>query len=204
MTLAVSRKPALAWGLAIVVFPLANALLSLAARDSLPLFLDSIFTAIAAAVLGPWHGIATAALTNGWNEALDGFPWVHLPFAVCGIATALIVRAFVASGKYRGALPVSLCIGAVTLANALLGALIAAFVYGGGTRMNIDNIVAGFALFTDSVLTAAFLGRLPINLVDKTLAVAPALYLAVVKAEAERRAADPAARRGADAAAPLR
>ncbi|HPG86259.1 MAG TPA: hypothetical protein PLQ29_06120 [Spirochaetales bacterium] len=184
MTLVVSRKPILAWGLAIVVFPLANALLSLAARDALPLFFDSILTAVAAAVLGPWHGLATAILTNGWSEALDGFPGVHLPFAVCGIATALIVRAFVASGKYRGALPVSLCVGAVTLANALLGALIAAFVYGGGTRMNLDNIVAGFALFTDSVLTAAFLGRLPINLVDKTLAVAPALYLAIVKAAA--------------------
>lgn len=184
VSLEISRKPVLAWGLAIVVFPLANALLSLAARDVLPLFLDSIFTAIAAAVLGVWHGIAVAIVTNGWNEVLDGFSGLHLPFAVCGVATALIVRAFVASGKYRGALPVSLCVGAVTLANALLGALIAAFVYGGGTRMNHDNIVAGFALFTDSVLTAAFLGRLPINLVDKTLAVAPALYLAIVKADA--------------------
>ena len=170
--------------MAIIAFPLANALLSLAARDALPLFLDSIFTAVAAAAFGPWHGVATAILTNGWNEAFDGFSGLHILFAVCGVATALIVDAFVRAGRYRSALAMALCVGAVTLANSLLGALIAAFVYGGGTMMNLDNIVAGFALFTESVFTAAFLARLPINLVDKTIAVVPALALAAAKAKA--------------------
>ncbi len=178
------RNPGLSWILSFTLLPLANALLSLAARDVLPLFLDSIFTAIAAAVFGPWHGIVVAILTNGWNEALDGFSGLHILFAVCGMATAIIVSGFVRSGRYRSALSWSLCIGSVTLANALLGALIAAFVYGGGTRMNLDNIVAGFALFTDSIFTAAFLARLPINLVDKALAVAPALALAVAVSRA--------------------
>jgi len=182
--LSISQKPVLAIILSFTFLPLANALLSLAARDVLPLFLDSIFTAIAAAIFGPWHGIVVAVLTNGWNEALDGFSGLHILFAVCGMATALIVSGFVRSGRFRSTLSWSLCIGSVTLANALLGALIAAFVYGGGTRMNLDNIVAGFALFTDSIFTAAFLARLPINLVDKALAVAPALALAVCTANA--------------------
>lgn len=182
--LSISQKPVLAMILSITLLPLANALLSLAARDVLPLFLDSIFTAVAAAIFGPWHGIVVAVLTNGWNEVLDGFSGLHILFGICGIATALIVSGFVRSGRYRSALSWSLCIGSVTLANALLGALIAAFVYGGGTRMNLDNIVAGFALFTDSIFTAAFLARLPINLVDKALAVAPALALAVCTANA--------------------
>lgn len=180
--LSLSRKPAMAMVLSLTILPLANALLSLAARNVLPLFLDSIFTAIAAAVFGPWHGMVVAVLTNGWNEALDGFSGLHILFAVCGVATALIVSGFVRSGHYRGALSWSLCIGSVTLANSVLGALIAAFVYGGGTRMNLDNIVAGFALFTDSIFTAAFLARLPINLVDKALAVVPALALAIAVA----------------------
>lgn len=181
----ISRTPVIALILSFTVLPLANALLSLAARDVLPLFLDSIFTAIAAAVFGPWHGMIVAVLTNGWNEVLDGFSGLHILFAVCGIATALIVSGFVRSGHYRNALSWSLCVGSVTLANALLGALIAAFVYGGGTRMNLDNIVAGFSLFTDSVFTAAFLARLPINLVDKALAVVPALTLAIAVARSK-------------------
>jgi len=187
---AIRQRPGLAMALSLTIFPLANALLSLAARDVLPLFLDSIFTAIAAAVFGPWHGIVVAVLTNGWNEVFDGFSGLHILFAVCGVATAIIVSAFVRSGRYRSTLSWSLCIGSVTLANSLLGALIAAFVYGGGTRMNLDNIVAGFSLFTESVFTAAFLARVPINLVDKALAVAPAMALAASLASSKSRDAD--------------
>lgn len=182
--LSMSQRPVSAMALSLTVLPLANALLSLAARDVLPLFLDSIFTAIAAALFGPWHGIIVAILTNGWNEAFDGFSGLHILFAICGVATALIVNAFVRTGRYRSALSWILCLAAVTLSNSLLGALIAALVYGGGTRMNLDNIVAGFALFTDSIFTAAFLARLPINLVDKALAIAPALALALVRSRA--------------------
>jgi len=186
-------RPPFAWMICIIPFPLLNALLSLAARDRVPFFLDSIFTAVAAAVFGLPYGLATALLTNGWHEVFDGFSGFHLPFALCGFATALIVDAFVRSGRYRGMLAWSLCVGAVTLANSVLGALIAAFVFNGATRMNLDNIVAGFALFTDSVLAAAFLARLPINLVDKALAVVPALALAALpentgKPEAKSRA----------------
>ena len=173
-----SRRPIAAWLLSATIFPIANVLLSRVARDTLPLFLDSIFTAIAAAIFGPWHGILVAVLTNGFYEAFEGFPGLYIPYAVCGAATALIVWAFVRSGRYRSALAWGLCIGAVTLATSLLGALIASYVYGGATGMNFDNIVSGFALFTDSIFTAAFLARLPINLVDKTLAVAPAFALA--------------------------
>ncbi len=172
-----------------------NALLSLAARDKVPFFLDSILTAVSAAVFGLPYGLATALLTNGWHEVFDGFPGFHFPFAICGFATALIVDAFVRTGRYRGMLAWSLCVGAVTLANSVLGALIAAFVFNGATRMNLDNIVAGFALFTDSVLAAAFLARLPINLVDKALAVAPALALAsALDNEREARSEKPGLR----------
>lgn len=186
-TLNAVRRPLAAWALSATLFPLVNVLLSLAARDTLPLFLDSIFTAIAAAIFGPWHGLLVAVLTNGLYEAFDGFPGLYLPYAVCGAATALIVWAFVRSGRYMGALAWGLCVGAVTLANSLLGALIASYVYGGATGMNFDNIVAGFALFTDSIFTAAFLARLPINLVDKALAVVPALALASIVAKAEAK-----------------
>ncbi len=188
LVLALRRRPWLGWLLSATAFPLVNGGLSLAARERLPFFLDSILTAVAAAIFGPLQGLLTAVLTNAVHEAVNGFPGVHLPFSVCGAATALIVWAFVRRGRYESPLAASLCVGAVTLANALLGAAIAVLVYGGSTRMNIDNIVAGFALLTDSIFTAAFLARLPINVVDKAIAVLPALALA----SAARRVGQPA------------
>jgi len=194
VALELSRRPLLGWALSATALPFLNAAINFAARERLPFFLDSIFTAFAAALLGPLQGILVALLTNLLQEAVRGFPWLHLPFAVCGAATALIVWAFVRGGRYWNALAICLCVGAVALANSILGASIAFFVYGGATRMNIDNIVAGFALLTDSIFTAAFLARLPINLVDKAIAVLPALAVAAAAARARQAArADQAA-----------
>lgn len=164
--------------LSLTILPLANCLIGLAVKDRIPFFMDSILTAVAAAVFGPWQGLAAAIMTNALFEATGGFTGTNLPFALCGMATALIVSAFVRAGRHKGVLGSILCVSAVTLANSLLGALIATLVFGGGTHSNIDDVVAGFALFTDSILSAAFLARLPINFVDKAIAVIPALLLA--------------------------
>ena len=179
----------LTMALCATLLPLANVLVGLAVKDRLPFFMDSIFTAIAAAIWGPWQGLATAVMTNAFFELPGGFTGTNLPFALCGMATALIVWAFVRAGRHKGPLGSILCVSAVTIANSLLGALIATFVFGGGTRSNIDDIVAGFAMFTDSVLTAAFLARIPINFIDKAMAVVPALLLAgAMEGSSSRRA----------------
>jgi energy-coupling factor transport system substrate-specific component len=171
-------RPLLGLVLCATLLPLLNILFGLAAQDRVPFFMDSIFTAVAAALWGPWQGVATAVITNGMQEVLFGFTGNNLPFAICGVATALIVAAFVRTGHYRSLLGSILCIALVTLANSLLGALIATFLFGGGTRSNIDEIVAAFALFTNTVFTAAFLARIPINFIDKAVAVVPSFILA--------------------------
>jgi energy-coupling factor transport system substrate-specific component len=179
--------PILTMVVSATLLPLLNGFIGLAVKDKIPFFMDSIFTAIAAAVWGPWQGIATALMTNVFFELTGGFTGTNLPFALCGAATALIVAAFVRAGGYKGPLGAILCIASVTLANSLLGALIATFVFGGGTHSNIDDIVAGFTLFTDSIFTAAFLARIPINFVDKAIAVIPALLLAGAIARSDSR-----------------
>jgi energy-coupling factor transport system substrate-specific component len=183
-----TSRTALTMLLAATLLPLLNCLIGLAVKDKIPFFMDSIFTAISAAVWGPWQGIATAIMTNALFEVVDGFTGTNMPFALCGIATALIVSAFVRRRAYEGPFRSIICIVAVTLANSLLGALIATFVFGGGTRSNIDDIVAGFALFTDSILSAAFLARIPINFVDKAIAVLPAILLAAAMRKDDRPA----------------
>lgn len=171
------KRPLCSWLLSATLLPLANALLCWLFQG-LPLFMDSIFTAAAAAVFGPWQGLLAAFLTNGFIEVLSGFSGLHLPFALCGAATALIVAASVRSRRFWSPLGAAASVLAVVLANAVLGASIATFVYGGSTRVNIDSIAAGFAVIADSIFTAAFLARLPINFIDKAIAVLPALALA--------------------------
>lgn len=171
------KRKALVWILSASLFPFMNGLLSWLFTGS-PLFMDSIFTALAAAVFGPWQGLLTALLTNAFHEVFRGFPGIHLPFSFCGMATALIVWAFSRPGKIWPPLAISLCLVAVSLANAILGSLITTLVFGGGIGVKIDNLAAGFALITDSDLFAAFLARVPINLVDKAIAVIPSLALA--------------------------
>jgi len=64
----------------------------------------------------------------------------------------------------------------VAFANSLLGAIIAIFVFGGGTATNIDVIVTGFALVFNNIFSAAFFGRIVVNLVDKAPAVLAAMF----------------------------
>lgn len=144
---------------------------------SLPFFLDSIGTAVVAATAGLLPGLFVAVATNAAIEVVTGFPWIHLPFALCGVATALIVWGFVRSGRFAdlgGALVATL---AVALANSVLGSIIATFVYGGITSVGVDYLVTGLVAGGRSLVSATFWARVPANLVDKSIAVLAAFFL---------------------------
>lgn len=168
-------KPWFCLFLAVVVFPLINAGLNvLILYTSIPLFLDSTLTGMAA-VLGLPFGLLTAVLTNVYEEVFNGFPGIHLPFALCGVASALIIWLMARRGLLRTPLHLLLGTILVAVANSVLGAIIATFVFGGGTGTNIDVVVAGFVLAFENIFSAAFLGRLVVNMVDKAPAVLAAM-----------------------------
>lgn len=162
---------------ALLVLPVFNVALNrLILFTSVPLFMDSIGTALSAAVFGLPLGLATAILTNGFGELVAGFPLVHLPFALCGMATALIVDTMVKRERFSTPIHFFLATLLVALANSVLGAMIATFVFGGGTGVNIDVIVSGFALAFGDIFSAALIARVAVNIIDK----APAVFLAMV------------------------
>jgi len=164
--------------LAALILPAINAGLNrLILTTPIPLFLDSIGTGVAA-VLGLPYGLLTALATNLIEEALNGFTWTHLPFAICGLATVLIVWWMVRTNRTNTPLQFIYGTFLVALANSVLGALIAVFVFGGGTGTNIDVAVAGFSLALDDILSAAFLARLAVNLIDKAPVVLAAMTAA--------------------------
>lgn len=164
--------------IAALILPAINAELNMLIQTTpVPLFLDSIVTGVAA-VMGLPYGLATAVATNLLEEVFMGFEGTHAPFAICGMATALIVWWMVQTQRTHT--PMQFIYGTflVALANSILGAVIAIFVYGGGTGTNIDVAVAGFALALDNILSAAFLARLAVNLLDKALVVLAAFLTA--------------------------
>jgi len=141
-----------------------------ASRLQLPLFLDSIGTAIVAAIMGPFAGAVSGVLFNIIASIIGGNIMGSL-FGICNLATAFIVGFMVRFDKFRTIPHVIIATVAVALANALLGAPIAVVVYGGIQGSGVDLAVAGFLALGNDILSAAFLARIPINLIDKGIAV---------------------------------
>jgi energy-coupling factor transport system substrate-specific component len=145
-----------------------------------PLFFDSIFTAVTAALLGPWSGLVTALLSSAGMEVvvgLSGAPGTAFPFVGCEIATALVVAGAVKIGSFRTVADLVLVTVAVTLANAIVGSFTATLVFGGITLHGSDVLVTGLLLGGQKLLEAAFWVRIPLNLVDKSLAVGLAFWM---------------------------
>lgn len=171
------EKPAFRLVAALLILPALNTAFNrLILFTAVPLFMDSIGTAISAALFGLPLGLATAVLTNGFGELVAGFPMVHLPFALCGMATALIVHLMVKGARFSTPLNFVVATVLIALANSVLGAIIATFVFGGGTGVNIDVIVSGFALAFGDIFSAALIARVAVNIIDK----APAVFLAMM------------------------
>jgi energy-coupling factor transport system substrate-specific component len=138
----------------------------------LPFFMDSVFTVAASVGLGAWPGLAVAILTNAGQEAMNGFAGTNLPFALCGMATALIAR--ILAPRREGPalfLSMALVIVLVTLANAAIGGAVAALLFHGRTDVAFDTFVDALVAVGQSYAAAAFWARIPVNLLDKSVAV---------------------------------
>ncbi|MEI8093683.1 MAG: hypothetical protein WCG80_05685 [Spirochaetales bacterium] len=166
--------------LAPIVAALLNVFLNWANRSlGSPLFADSIFTAVVAAVFGVVPGLAAALLTQLGMEAvlsLQGPFGTALPFVFCGFATALIVGLAAERGRFLSVLALTAVIAGVTLANSVIGSVTATFVFGGVTLHTSDFLITGFLLSGQQLLEASFWARVPLNLIDKGIAVGLAYF----------------------------
>ncbi|TVR05844.1 MAG: ECF transporter S component [Spirochaetaceae bacterium] len=154
---------------------LVNALLNaLIQHFDIPLFFDSVLTAVAAAVIGLPAGIAVGLLTNVWMEVLAGGTdgLVFLWFAPVNALTAVVVWAFVRTQRFHSAYDALLCTIAVTLVNAVAGTITVLSLFGGSIDYPVDLIVTAVTFTGVPVWLAAFLARIPLNLIDKSVTVA--------------------------------
>lgn len=169
------------WLVAVCVFGagVINTLLVVVnTRLFLPFFFDSILTACAGALFGWLPGLIAGFWTNLACEVIFGFPMTILPFAICNMSTGLIVGIMADRGLFRSSLHALIAVVLVTASNSLLGALIATYLYGGITgSAAVDYVVIGLLATGRTVLSSAFLARIPANLVDKGISVFAAFIL---------------------------
>jgi energy-coupling factor transport system substrate-specific component len=170
---------------AVMALSLLNMLFSWANNVVLqsPLFLDSIFTAVGTAVLGPWAGVGIGLLTNLGMEGVYGMTGLYWPFSVCNMATGLIVGLMSRQGAFIRGWQASLAVLAVTLANALLGGFVANLVFAGDTGVQIDHIISAFTETGLSLGSANFWARIPTNLVDKMITVYAAFGVRLLRSK---------------------
>lgn len=128
------------------------------------IFLDTIGTIFAAALLGPWYGAAVGLLTN----VTVGFMTnpKDIPFALVNIAIGLIVGYI--SKKRKFDLKTAIITGLVlSVAAPLIGTPIAVWIYGGLTGGGTDFIFVWLKQSGASIFTSAFIPRITGNLIDK-------------------------------------
>jgi len=167
------NKNALLWAAgAIILGSLANALLdvgNIAIKS--PFFFDSILTAVSGAVFGPLAGVLRGLATHLWLEAFHGWDGTWIPFVVCNMATGLIVGFMARSRRLNTVLKILLGSFFVAIANAILGGMVDFYFFKGVTTHPSDYLVTGLVLAGQSLFSAAFWARIPINLIDKGIAV---------------------------------
>ncbi len=148
-------------------------------NDSLgfPIFMDSIFTIMTAALFGLWPSVVVGILTNFFIEAINGFPGIYMPFIPINLFTALITTLFVYKKLFETPTQAFWLIIVLAIVNSLLGALIVSFFFGGFTNLSIDNIVRGVIITGHSVFSSAFIVRLVVNVVDKGPAVMLSFFI---------------------------
>jgi energy-coupling factor transport system substrate-specific component len=140
----------------------------LATSMKLPVFLDTIGTILAAAILGPWWGALTGGLSNVISSLSSP---MDMWFAIVNIAVGLIVGFISVKYGFQKWLVVLIAGIIIAIVAPIVGTFIATYVYGGLTGGGIDIFTAGLMKSGADVFTAAFIPRIGANLVDKLLSV---------------------------------
>jgi energy-coupling factor transport system substrate-specific component len=137
----------------------------------IPLFLDTIGTLLATVLFGLLPGVAAAVATHLFLELLNGPSGLYLPWMACSISSAVILWWLIRRGAFETPLHALLAALWIALANALIGAMVAALLFTGDTGHAVDYVASALYALGQGVFSAAFLARLPVNVADKAIAV---------------------------------
>jgi ABC-type Co2+ transport system permease subunit len=136
---------------------------------SLPTYLDTIGTCVAAIVLGPWWGALAGALSNVGGAVYFGPS--NIPFGIANAVAALLwgygVRTLLLGRNPYTYFGLNVVVGVVV---GTVGAVIALFVYGGTTGHASDAITAALVQAGEAMRDAVLTSSVLTSLGDKIIA----------------------------------
>jgi energy-coupling factor transport system substrate-specific component len=131
-----------------------------------PVFLDTVGTFVAAAILGPWWGAAAGVGNNVISSLFNGPS--SIPFAIVSVAVAVVwgygLRTF-SMGRNTWTLLVLNLV--VALVAAFVSAPIVYLVYGGATGHPSDALTLAFEAAGKGLASAVLVSNLVLNAADK-------------------------------------
>src|SRR3546814_629410 len=161
------------------------------------LYLDMIGTAIAAVVLGPWHGALVGLATSFTVIPQTGHEAAY--FAVVNVAGALLWGYGVRSGRVRTIARYLLLCCLVGFVCTVLATIVILIVFEGGrSGHGSDNLVVALRDRGSSLVVAVFSTNLLASLVDKILSGLLALVAVDVLATRQRKRLDQSSAQGSD------
>ena len=140
----------------------------------LPIYLDSIGTILAGALMGPWYGLA-AAVGNGLISGVLTDVY-SLYFLSVGAVTGLMAGLLFRKGILKGwkVIPGSL---ALTVPGTALSASISAFLFGGITSSGSSLLVQLFHHLGLNLVASAFAVQIVTDYADRLISVLLVLVL---------------------------
>lgn len=152
------------------------------AELSLPVYLDTIGTVLAAAIAGPMAGVVTGLVSQVLTSLLGGYMW--LAFTPIQVIIALLAGFIAARGGFRSP-PLAVGWGAlVGLVAGAVSSVISYFVFGGVTAGGVTavtTLLRSLGLSLPQSIVAASIGT---DLLDKSIVF---LLVALVLAALPRR-----------------
>ncbi len=167
-----------------VFLGVANAAVGIVSSHVLdiPLFMDTIGTLVSTALLGFWPGAVTAFTTHAVMEAMRGVTGANfnLPWVICSLSSVLTLALLIRFGLFESILHAVVVAICIALINSITGAIVAVLFFSGLTVHPVDYIVTAFLSLGQSFLSASFWARIPINLIDKGIAVFITFWLKIL------------------------
>lgn len=134
---------------------------------SLPLFLDSTGTMLAAVILGPWVGAIVGFLTNLIIGLITN-P-VIIPFALINVMIGLVVGFLARKRGFKDILTPLIAGFILAIICPLVASPIAVYLFGGITGGGLDRFYYSLLESGNDVLSSAFLVRIPTTFADKII-----------------------------------
>lgn len=140
----------------------------------LPVFLDTIGTALAAMIGGPWIGMLTGALTNIVKGITNPVSFTFIPVQV---AIGLVVGILSKNGMFNKIWKIIISAILIALAATLVATPIQVIVFGGATGNSSDILVATLLTSGQEIWASVFSTKILIETFDKILCLLVAYFI---------------------------